>query len=331
MSIFGNKDIIPDDVAEKIAQNLFVLYSRRLEYNIDEDIKTYLPYEDLKMRPFWHYSCGDNHYTLKIERRITQDMEFRDLFVKGNGYMSLDRFNCIHTVNKKSLLKVLELVTSKFAAQDKSFVYRIFYDKYYKSKCFVPYAYITLEQKLMRGEGRGHTTMCRFPKPDHVNFRLNEAPFEITSDSPDIKTDIRPSGITLLSEQELLAYKKYIGFQQKDRAWWLREKVPGMPRCAKVIQPNEMICPRNVEHRNGISPAVKGDFKRFKRGTKLLYAGHKWTVVSEDKMLIDDLLGSGPYYYYSQEGGYEESDIKAFIDRWFSEHKDDPVNRFELQ
>ena len=67
-------------------------------------------------------------------------MEFSDLFDKGNGYISLDRFNCIHTVNMESLNKIMELVKGKFAAQDKSFVYRFFYDRYYKSKCFIPYA-----------------------------------------------------------------------------------------------------------------------------------------------------------------------------------------------
>jgi hypothetical protein len=43
-------------------------------------------------------------------------------------------------------------------------------------------------------------------------------------------------------------------------------------------------------------------------------------------MFIEDLLGSGPYNYYSsQEGNFEESDLKAFLDRWFTGHKDDPV------
>lgn len=326
MSIFGNKNIIPDDIAEKIAQNLFVYYNRHLEYHIDEDLERYDAYEDLKLKPFWHYCSGDHHYTLKIERRITEEMDFYDLFVKGNGYISLDRFNCIHTVNKESFLKVLDLVKEKFASQDKSFVYRIFYDKTYKSKCFIPYAYITLEQKLLRGEGKGYTTMCRFPKPLYQRYILKPEPYEIIMDSTQPKADVSLSGITLLSEKEVLAHKKLINFQQKDKIWWLRERFPNIARSSKAIQPNERIIPSNMELRNGISPAVIGNFNKIKRGDKLLFAGHMWTVITADMMLVDDLLGVGPYNYYSVEDiKYEESDIKAFIDGWFAAHRDNPV------
>ena len=58
MSLFGNKDIIPDDIAENIAQNLFVVYNRGLEFNIDEDISRYEAYVDIKLKPFWHYCSG---------------------------------------------------------------------------------------------------------------------------------------------------------------------------------------------------------------------------------------------------------------------------------
>ena len=326
MSLFGNKDIIPDDIAEKIAQNLFVRYNQGLEYHIDEDIKRYDAYVDIKMKPFWHYCCGDHHYTFKIDRKIREDMEFYDLFLKGNGYLSLDRFNCIHAVNEESFIKVLDLVKDKFAAQDKGFVYRIFYDRYYKSKCFVPYAYITLEQKLLRGDGKGHTTMCRFPQPAYRRFSLKDAPYATTLDNADLKTEVALSGITLLGEQELLAYKKYVDFQQKDHTWWLRDRFPNMPRCSKAIQPNEMILPRSIEKRNGISPAVTGNFGKFKCGTKLLFAGHKWTVVSSGMMFIDDLLGVGPYNFYSSDDRiFEDSDVRRFLENWFQAHREDPV------
>ena len=75
MSLFGNKDIIPDDIAENIAQNLFVVYNRGLEFNIDEDISRYEAYVDIKLKPFWHYCSGDRHYTLKLENKIISKME----------------------------------------------------------------------------------------------------------------------------------------------------------------------------------------------------------------------------------------------------------------
>lgn len=69
-----------------------------------------------------------------------------------------------------------------------------------------------------------------------------------------------------------------------------------------------------------------GIFNKIKRGDKLLFAGHMWTVITADMMLVDDLLGVGPYNYYSVEDiKYEESDIKAFIEGWFAAHRDNLV------
>ena len=46
-------------------------------------------------------------------------------------------------------------------------------------------------------------------------------------------------------------------------------------------------------------------------------------------MFIDDLLGTGPFKYYRSDNrhGYEDSDIKVFIENWFAEHRGDPVYR----
>ena len=328
MGLFGNKDIIPDDIAEKIAQKLFERLNLNLERHIDEDIKRYDFYDDLKMKPQWHYCSGDMHFTFRTDKKITEEMEFYNLFLKGNGYLSLDRFNCVHAVNEESFTKVLDLVRARFATEDKAFVYRIFYDKVYKSKCFIPYAYITLDQKLMRGEGKGHSKCCRFPKPDRRSFHLWKNPYDIVQDLPDLRADAGLNGITLLSEQEVKSCMRLIPFRQKEKSWWLKDSVPNL-MYPKIMQPNELVCPTAVEFNYGISPAVTGDLKGFKRGDKLLFAGHKWTVISRNMMFIDDLLGTGPFKYYRSDNrhGYEVSDIKVFIENWFAEHRGDPVYR----
>ena len=41
MGLLGNTNIIPDDIAEKVAQSFFELLNRKLEYNIDEDSERY--------------------------------------------------------------------------------------------------------------------------------------------------------------------------------------------------------------------------------------------------------------------------------------------------
>ena len=334
MGLFANPNIIPDDVADKVAQRIFEHFNRTLEYNIDEDIKRYNPYEDLKMKPFWHYGSIDEHFTLKYEKEITPEMEFYNWWSKGNGYISCDRFSKIHALNEETLSKVMEFVRKKFEAKNKHFVYRAFYDKYYKSLCFVPSAYMTLEDKLrLRGDGKGKTSYCRFPKPDYYSFKLLPGRFKIVQDRPDLQVNVELQGITLLSEKEALACKHLITFQQKEVSWWLMDQQIGSVLTTKVMQPNELVYPGGgAEYRNGISPAITGDFKGFKRGDKVLFAGHKWTVVFENVIFVDDLIGYGPFnytskYFSTDKSLYETSRVRDFIEHWFEQHKNDPIYR----
>ena len=326
MGLLGNTNIIPDDIAEKVAQRFFEFLNRGLEYNIDENLCVTHSPEELRMKPFSHYHNVHVHYKLQYDKQIEPDMEFYRYFIKGNGYISCDRFNRIHAVNEESFLKMLEYVKKKFEAQNKHFTYKILYDKTYKSVCFVPFAYMTLEEKLrLRGDGKGKTSYCRFPKPDHDMFKLIPGRFRIVQDRPDLQVNVELTGITLLSEQEALSCKKYIEFQQKEVSWWLRDLVPSLAN-PKIMQPNELIYPGS--YRNGISPVVTGNFSGFKKGDKVLFAGHKWTVIFENMIFVDDFIGYGPFYYsYTDRLGYENSRVREFIDHWFEEHRNDPVYR----
>ncbi len=96
----------------------------------------------------------------------------------------------------------------------------------------------------------------------------------------------------------------------------------------QVMQPNEIVYCGIKEHRYGISPAVTGDFKGFKRGDKVLFAGYKWTVIFENMILVDDLIGYGPFNYYRRDSiYYETSMVRGFIEHWFEQHRNDPVYR----
>lgn len=329
MGLFGATNKIPDDVAEKIATSLFNKFNRSLEFNIDEDIERYDMLGEWEMKPFWHYGSGDEHYYFSVDKQITSEMEFYRTFVKGNGYISCDRFNCIHTVSKEAFLKVMDLIKQKFEAQGKHFICLLYYDKVYKRECFKPYAYMTLEEKLIsRGEGKGKTSYCRFPKPDHQIFRSVPGRFGIVQNRPDLEVNAELQGITLLSEKQMLSCKQFITFQQKDKAWWLTDPVPGNEWCAKAIQPNELVNPHSVCFSEGISPAVTGVFEGFKRGDKVLFAGHKWTVIFENMILVDDFIGYGPFNYYLKDGNdYGTCRVKDFAEHWFEEHRNDPVYR----
>ena len=328
MGLFGATDIIPDDVAERVAQSLFVFFNKEVEYNIDENICVPHVPEELKIKSFPHYGNISQHFILRYVKEITPDMEFRRFWVKGNGYISCDRFRRINVLNEKTLLKVMELVRKKFEAQNKHFTYKIEYQKYYKSLCFIPFAYMTLEQKLIeRGDGKGKTSYCRFPMPDHEFFRLEPSPYKIIQDRPDLQLDVELQGITLLSSKEALSCRHLIDFQQKAVQWWLRDPMPGLID-TQVMLSNETVYPGCRESRNGISPAVIGNFKGLKRGDKVLFAGHKWTVVFENTIFVDDLIGFGPFNYYRRDGlDYETSRVRDFIEHWFEQHRNDPVYR----
>ena len=254
--------------------------------------------EELKMKPFSHYHNVHVHFKLKYDKQIEPDMEFYSYFLKGNGYISCDRFQRIHALNEESFLKMLGFVKKKFEAQNKHFLYKILYDKYYKSLCFVPFAYMTLQEKLL-----------------------------LRGDRPDLQVNVELLGITLLSEKEVRSCMHLITFQQKPVSWWIRDPLPGLIN-TQVMQPNEIFYAGIKESRNGISPAVIGDFRGFARGVKVLFAGHKWTVIFENMIFVDDLIGYGPFNYYHRDSVYyETSRVKDFIDHWFEEHKNDPVYR----
>ena len=73
---------------------------------------------------------------------------------------------------------------------------------------------------------------------------------------------------------------------------------------------------------------MTGKFSGLKSGDKVLFAGHKWTVIFENKILVDDFIGYGPFNYYKADGSnYGGSRVKDFIEHWFEEHRNDPVYR----
>ena len=118
-----------------------------------------------------------------------------------------------------------------------------------------------------------------------------------------------------------------ITFQQKPVSWWIRDPLPSLID-TQVMQPNEIFYSGIKESRNGISPAVTGSFSGFKRGDKVLFAGHKWTVIFENMIFVDDLIGYGPFNYYHRDSVYyANSRVKDFIEHWFEEHKNDPIYR----
>ena len=68
------------------------------------------------------------------------------------------------------------------------------------------------------------------------------------------------------------------------------------------------------------------DLKGFKRSDMVLFAGHMWTVIFENMIFVDDLIGYSPFNYNHRDSIYYEiSMVRAFIEHWFEEHKDDPV------
>lgn len=316
-----NSNIIPDDAAGAIADLLYARYISGVEYSIENDHRTYDFDQRLKKKCEWHYEYSF-FYKVQIDRKIEDGSEFYREFCPGNGFISRDRFNVIHVINRKSLIKILDAVDLKLREHNMQMSYIYYYSKVHKMHCLEIWAYISYEEKLLRdvrNEGP-----ARFPKPDRREIVLYEPDLTDGVTAGKERLDIIPSGITVLTKNEYEKCRRYIGY--KDYDWFLKpdedSSLSGVPL---------VTVDGNVRHgdwvvRHGVVPAVILSGRGLKTGDKILYAGFTWTVIREDLILADNIIGTCPFkYYYKDKVTYETSVLKTCIDGWFDKHKNNPL------
>ena len=327
----NNAPVIPDDIAQKVARRLYANFSYSIEYYVENDKQQFAfdPELGLGNKEELRFEMRSVHYLCE-SKSITPEMECHRGFVKGNGYISLDRFNYLHYTNRDSLIKVLDLIRTYLEADHKQLVYRIYRNKSQKRNEIIICAYISYQEKLFRDVR--HEGLANYPRPEYEPFRLWDPPYPVVPDMPDKRLDIKPEGITLLSDKEFESCSKIIPYADRDGMFWLSSPHYADVHNASVAQLNGSVSWNWVKYDFDIDPAVTGDFGKYRRGTKLLFAGHKWTVISSTMMLADEPIGRGPFNYFTEEGNnYETSRIKHMIEGWFEYHKADPVYPGKLE
>lgn len=130
-------------------------------------------------------------------------------------------------------------------------------------------------------------------------------------------------GFTLLSKEEYEACKDII--PKKDCSWWLRSVSKYYSENAAYIHHDGTLQFYRIDGNYGVAPALICDH-HLPRGSKVEFADHKWTVISEDMIFCDDVIGYFPFNQKRKAGNsYKNSSVKAYVKGWFEAHKNDPI------
>ena len=138
-------------------------------------------------------------------------------------------------------------------------------------------------------------------------------------------------GITLLSEEELQANRDIV--VQKEccqkssfNYWWLQTPSKNQTDCVAAVYKDGTVQYRNVKDDNWVAPVLLCNFTYYPRGSKIEWAGHFWTVLSETMMLMDDAICRCKFNHTEKEGNdYDDSAVKEFLNEWCNVHKNDTM------
>ena len=138
--------------------------------------------------------------------------------------------------------------------------------------------------------------------------------------------DVYFTGLTLLSKDEYLKYKKNI--KPCDYWWWLRS--PGsLSNRASDVYSDGSLYGSYVNYANGsVRPAlIINPISNLRINTSFNYYGHKWTAISEDYALCDDAFCKMAFRegcMATDNNDYEASDVKKYLDEvWNDMNKGD--------
>lgn len=133
--------------------------------------------------------------------------------------------------------------------------------------------------------------------------------------------DIEIKDITLLSTEAYEACKDIV---PNIAQWWLRS--PGN----NCITAASVDCDGNIYYigrsvyggDRAVRPALIFKSSNFQIGDKIKVVGYDWTVISDNMMLCDDVIG---HTYFRKDwraedaNVYEKSDIKKWLEKWLKE------------
>ena len=138
--------------------------------------------------------------------------------------------------------------------------------------------------------------------------------------------DLDIAEVTLLSAKEYMAAKKYIPARH-EWGFWLRSFDSGDDRKVGIVNNYGTLSLVYAQYENGgVSPALRiQNLRSFNLipGEKAELAGYTWTVIADDLLLCDDVVG---YTRFRKDrkakdaNDYEASDIKKWLEAWAAEN-----------
>ena len=139
-----------------------------------------------------------------------------------------------------------------------------------------------------------------------------------------VENDINIDGITLLSTEEYVRFKKNI--VNVGRLWWLRSPGDKSYYAADVYYDGSVYyCGRNVNNaRIAVRPALIINPASFhlEIGSKIKVADYLWTVISDEYALCDEIIGQCCFrkdWKAKNANVYKASDIKKYVENWWAE------------
>lgn len=134
---------------------------------------------------------------------------------------------------------------------------------------------------------------------------------------------IKVLGATLLSHNEYDANEYYI--IDKDFIWWLRS---GVNTCSYKVYcvSSGSVSMIGVNYKHfGVVPALILEDKDIKAGSKITYAGQKFTVLHDGLALSNKIIHHMAFrndINADDANIYEASDVKKWVDAWFNRNGD---------
>lgn len=145
---------------------------------------------------------------------------------------------------------------------------------------------------------------------------------KLITTTKDVQLDVE--GITLLTKEEVEALP--VDIRKCYEYWWLRSPGHYYNEAAFVFGEYGDVdrLGYSVDEELDVRPALRVNLKstNLQIGDKVAVFGYVWTVITENLILCDDIVGESPFRkdrYASDANKYEASDIKKWLEQWYAD------------
>lgn len=126
-------------------------------------------------------------------------------------------------------------------------------------------------------------------------------------------------GITLLSLKEYESYKDIIPLTHI--YYWTRTTSKAYFDATIVDHDGRTYNNVSVSDYAGVRPVLLFDScNELHQCDKVEVAGHIWTVICDNMMLCDEIIGRSSFEESSGKNDYKDSTVKKWLDKWYEEN-----------